>query len=730
MVTRGSLAILLLSSATPVWAQQVASDAAVALDEISVTAQHRFERAVDVPISLNVQTAADLEQRQIRRTEQAINEVPNAQMGTTSGSLYSNFTAIRGIGSGLIDTDPAVGLYKDGVPVGNSQGYAGGLLDVERIEVLRGPQGTLWGRNNLAGAINIISSVPVAGRTFGDAGIEFGRFNLLRGFGIVNLPIGDTGWAVRGALAASRNDGYTPNLAGGRDLNSLEDVHGRFTIKGDVTDKLELILGVESQSQRTYDAAFQRESDFRAGLDRVDILDPFNGTLNTTTARAQLTYKRDNGDRIVSITGFQDRNNQYRGNSFPRGYFAPLEAQYQAFGLAGFRYRTDNPFRGDYQQFSQEFRYISDHDERFKWLAGAYVEHSGSSSTYGLKSTFDPGGFLPGSSVSLSSTADLTTTIAAGFVDGSYALTDQLKLFAGARLGHDWKNIDYRFGVDNTTFAALGFTSAFASSYRDSLSETYVTPRAGLQFTVTPDLNVYTSVSQGFKSGGFNSAFVSPADRLPYESETVTTYEAGWKSSLFDNRMLLSGAAFFNDWRDQQVQVSNVATQSTPIQNARRSRSYGAEIEGRVLIDEHWSVRGGLGYVDATYVDFPNALATGRPVTIDASGNQQQYISKYSANIGATYTWVTGYDGLVGSADLWYNFRSGFFFDVENTLRQPAYGLLNAKLSFENERYVISLFGLNLTDTRYRSFSNDFGFGPLVAIAPPLMVGGSVRFKF
>lgn len=731
MIIRGSLALILASAASPTLAQQGAASAdAVTLDELSVTAQHRPERAGDVPISLGLRTAADLERHEIRRADQAINEIPNAQMGTLSGSLYTNFTAIRGIGSGLIDTDPAVGFYKDGVSVGNSQGYSGGLLDVDRVEVLRGPQGTLYGRNNLAGAINVISSLPDPARVFGDVGIEYGRFNQLRGFGIINMPIANSGWAVRGALSGSRNDGYTPNLATHRDLNSLEDLHGRFSVKGDITDTLEFIGSVESQSQRSYDAAFQRDQDFRAGRARVDILDPFNGTLNTTTARTQFTLKRENGDRIVSITGFQDRNNEYRGNTFPRGYFAPLEAQYQAFGIAGFRYRTDNPFRGSYQQFSQEYRYISDSDDRFKWLAGAYVEHSKGSSTYGLKSTFSPGGFLTGDSVSLASKADIATTAVAGFVDGSYALTERLKLFAGARVGHDWKDIDYRFSVDNPSFAALGFTAAFASSFRNTLSEAYVTPRAGLQFALNPEVNIYASVSRGYKSGGFNSAFVSVGDDRPYKSESLMTYEAGWKAQLLDNRLSIDGAVFFNDWSDQQVQVNNIATQSTPIQNALSSQSYGAEAEGRFRIDEHWSVRAGIGYVDATYEDFKNAIATGRSVAIDASGNQQQYVSKYNGSIGGSYAWNTGYDNLTGTIDVWYNARSGFYFDAENTLRQPGYGLLNARISFENERYALSLFGTNLTDTRYRSIALDVGFGPLVAIAPPLMVGGSVRLKF
>ncbi|MCG6203131.1 TonB-dependent receptor [Rhodopseudomonas sp. HC1] len=727
-MTRRNLIVLLMCSVSyPAIAQQ-----AVILDEITVTAQKRPEQATDVPISIDVWSGQRLAESRTLRRDQALSATPNAQMGTVSGSLYTNFTAIRGVGSALIDTDPAVGLYVDGVAAGASQTYGGNLLDIDRVEILRGPQGTLYGRNNLAGSVNVISNLPDPSRTYGEFGVDYGRFNTARSFGFFNTPIGNSGWAVRGALSGSRNDGYTPDDATGGKVNSLQDISGRFSVMGPVSDTVDFLGSVEHERQRTVDGAFMSEADFQAGRRSVDIVNPFNGTLSTTTARAQFTARLDNGDRLVSLTGFRTNETDFKGNSFPQGYFAATNAFFRSVGVAGFQYRADNPFNGSYDQVSQEFRYESDRNERFKWVGGLYAERSHGSRQYGLTNSFDSGGFLSGSGVTLQSKGVTDTTALAAFADGTFALTERWKVFGGARLGYDHKEFSYDFRSDNASFNTI-FTpvvAGFAPAYLASLSAPYVTPRFGTQFEVTDTFNVYASLSRGYKSGGFNAGFVALGDEKAFDAETLWSYEAGWKGRFLADRLSLNGSVFFMDWRNQQVQTFNVATQSTPIQNAPKSRSYGAELEARLKLDDHWSVRAGLGYVDATYVDFKNALATGASTTIDVGGNQQQYVSKFSGTVSLGYAWNVGYDDLQGAAEVAYQFRSGFYFDVANTLRQPAYGLLNARIGVENERYAAHLWGLNLADQRYRVSATDFGLGSLIAVGTPLTVGATFKIKF
>jgi iron complex outermembrane receptor protein len=728
LMRRKSLLALSLSIiAHPACAQQ-----AVQLDEITVTAQKRPEAAFDVPMSIDVWSGERIADNQLTRTDQVLNQTPNVQMGTLSGSLYTNFTAIRGVGSALIDTDPSVGLYIDGVSAGTSQSYRSTLLDVARMEILRGPQGTLYGRNNLAGSINVISNVPDPSRRTGEIGLEYGRFNTARMFGVFNTPAGNNGWAVRGAFSGSRNDGFTPNVAVGRDVNSLEDVAGRLSVSGPVNDVVDFLGSIEHEHQRTFDGAWMTNADFNAGRSSVDILSPVNGTVKTTTGRAQFTARLDNGDRLVSLTGFRSNDLDFNGTPFPRGYFAANDALFQSFGIAGFQYRANNPFNGSYRQASQELRYESDRSDRVKWVAGLYAERSEGARTYGIVNTFNPGGFLTGNSVALSSKGVTDTTVVAGFADATVAITDRWKIFGGARVGYDHKDFNYNFSSDNASFNTLfaPVVAGFAPGYQASISAPYVTPRIGAIYDVTDKLNLYVSASRGYKSAGFNAGFVAPGDEKPFESESLWSYEGGFKGKFFGDRLALNGAVFFMDWKNQQVQTFNVATLSSPIQNAARSRSYGAELDARVKLDEHWSLLASAGYADASYVDFRNALATGVAGVIDASGKEQQYISKFTGSFGIGYAWNVGIDNLVGNADITWQYRSGFWFDVANTLRQPGYGLLNARIGVENERYAAHIWGTNLTDQRYRVSATDVGAGPLVAVGVPLMVGATVKFKF
>lgn len=705
---------------------------AVQLNEITVTAEKRSEKASDVPISMDVQTSDTLERENITRRDQALSSAPNVQMGgPVSGSLYTNFTAIRGVGSALIDTDPAVGLYIDGVPVGASQGYSGSLLDVNRIEILRGPQGTLYGRNNLAGSVNIISNVPDATRSYGELGVDYGSYNTLRGFGFFNQALG-SGWAVRGAFSGMRNDGYNRDVATGYRTNSLQDVNGRVTISGPINDKVDFLGSIEHERQKTFDGAFMTDADFRAGKKTFDILNPFNGTVDTTALRSQFTVKLDNGDRAVSLTGYRLNRADFQGNPFPQTYWAAQNAGLGGlFGVNNFQYRADNPFQGSYDQVTQEFRYESDHSASFKWVAGAYGEYSQGSREYGATATYDPGGGLAGSNANIQSKGVTDTISTAAFVDGTYSLTDRWKLFGGVRGGYDHKDFDYKFSTNNPAFVTgLGFLGiAFSPGYRSALSAGYVTPRIGTKYDINENLNVYMSASRGYKSGGFNTGLVSTGDEKSFDAEMLMSYEAGWKAKSADNRLTLNGAVFLMDWKNQQVQGFSALTGTTPIVNAPKSRSYGAELEAALKLDQHWTLNAGLGYVDATYVDFKNA-PNGFGGIIDASGNQQQYISKYTGSIGANYKWNIGRDNLIGSADVVYQYRSGFYFDVPNTLDQPGYGLLNARIGAENERYAFYVWGLNLADQRYRVSSTNFGFGPLVAIGAPLTVGATFKLKF
>jgi len=696
-----------------------------------VTAQKRVEKPSEVPISLDALTGRRIEQMNETSRAEVLNSTPNVQMNNAvAGTAYAPFVAMRGVGSAILEADPSVGMYVDGVSLGVTQAFTGELLDVNRVEIMRGPQGTLYGRNNIAGSINFLSNLPDPRQLSGEIAFDYSRFNTVRGYGFVNVPLAN-GWAVRGAFSGTTNDGYTFNVADGKTLNSLDDLHGRVTIAGKINDRLSYIGSVETQSVDPRDAVFMRDENFRRGDNTVDLPHPFRGELDTTTARSQLTYRLDNGDEIVSVTGFTGNDTTYSGGGWPRGYFDSTAALVSFFyGNTNFDNRVDNPFEGTYRQYSQEMRYVSNSNENLKWVGGLYAEYSERGRLYGLTSTYDPNGFLPGDHMTLTTDGQVDTTSIAAFADGTYALTDRWKLFGGIRVGYDWKDFDYRFNSDNPVAAAMLGATNFANAVNGETSAPYATPRIGLQYDLARGVNVYGSVSRGYKSGGFNSAFLAIGDNGEFDSESLTSYELGWKSNLLNDRLSINGSIFYIDWRDQQVQTTDVATGATPIANAPKSRSYGGELDMRYQIDDHWRFGFGVGYTDAIYVDFEDALATGSAAQIDASGNRQQYISKFTGNVNIAYTWNVGFDNLVGLATAFYQYRSGFYFDVENTLWQSGYGLLGARLGVENEKYAAYLWGNNLTDERYRMSYNDYTAGPVVTVGEPLTVGGTIKLKF
>lgn len=724
MISKLPLAALLAGVSLPVSAFAQDAGNLEDLDTIIVTAEKRTSKAHEVPAGLSVEQGDNLTPRKTLRREQAISETPNAVTGPVTAPLYTSFTAIRGVGSALIESDPAVGLNIDGLGIGNTQAYNGTLLDVDRIEVLRGPQGTLYGRNTIAGTVNVISNLPDAGRMGAELSLDYGSHGTVNSTGIVNLPFGESGWAARGAFSLARTNGFMTSSITGEDLGTARDLHGRLSLSGNVTDNLEFVGIVDVEQQRRDSEMFgMLESDFRAGRRSAAIDDPSRINSDLAMVSGKFTYVRDNGDSIVSQTGFQSSEVGLAGNGFPEGYFAAIDGFFQANGFPEYRNRSNNPYDGEHRQWSQELRYVSQANERFDWVAGLYGEYSDATRQYGANSSFT------GGEVALSSRGKTETTSVSGYADGTYAINDVWKVFGGARVGFDRKEFDYDFTA-NSYAAMLGYAGAFAPGYSDRRTEGYITPKAGTRFDITDNLNVYASISTGYKSGGFNAGFVGVGDEGAYKSEKLVSYEVGAKANALGGILNLDTSLFYIDWRDQQVQGFNALTGTTPLVNAPRSQSFGGEITGTVDITDRWTFRFAGGYADATYKDFKTAPAPGGSGTVDVSGNQQQFVSRFTGSVGLDYAWDTGWHDLTAMAGVHYQYRSSFYFDVQNTLRQPGYGLLNTHASIGNDRLTAYAYGRNLMDTRYRTTAGDLGGGTLVNVGEPLTIGGGLKIKF
>lgn len=705
----------------------------VLLAPISVTAQKREEDVQDVPISIDVRSEDDLNAKQIHSTTDLLQSSPNAQFGGgVSGAAYTPYTAVRGVGSAEVDSDPSIGMFVDGIPLTDTQSYTSGLLDMQQVEILRGPQGTLYGRNTLGGSVNMTTNKPdtdaLSGKVQIDAGTKGVRTEV-----VGNAPITKGKSAARLAVSVDHAPNDTENDTG-KDTGGHERAQGRFSLLTAPGDSTTMTTSIEAQTQKLRDQGVKTLADYQADRDSISVGNPFHGTSQSLLARNEIVHELGSGATLTSLTGARYQKTEFNGSSAPDGYFATTEALMQGFGVTGYTHRTSNPYESEFTQLSQEFRYTSPEQQAFRYVVGLYGDLTSTERTYGAGNSWDSNLVLTGTGVDLRMKSTTDSRSLAAFGDASYDLTEALEAFAGLRVGYDSKDFEYRMSHNNASYMALMFTGATSlmESYEGSLDKVYTTPRAGLRYKFNDDNSVYGSVSQGYKSGGFNASMLFSNGSTPaeYKSERLTNYEIGMKNSLFGGNVSLSSALFYIDWKDQQVLSYDATTTATPIVNADKSRSYGGEVSGRAELGAGWHVGAGLGYSDATYEDFKNAPRTGGGGSFDASGNQQQYHSKFTGNAELGYSWDPNLLDMTASATVGYQYRSKFYFDAQNTMAQDGYGTVNARIGAENEHYGLYLWGQNLTDEKYLVSSVNYGSGVLVSEGDGVSFGLSGSLKF
>ena len=276
--------------------------------------------------------------------------------------------------------------------------------------------------------------------------------------------------------------------------------------------------------------------------------------------------------------------------------------------------------------------------------------------------------------------------------------------------------------------------------YEDSRGNVYITPRGGIKYIFNENHNIYASVSQGYKSGGFNtSLFYENKPMFKYDEETTINYEIGTKSLFLDGQVSLDTSVFYIDWSDQQVLAVDSTTGASPIVNAKKSRSYGADIalNGRFAN----GIKGGLGlgYADATYEDFmdaPKTFGTPGDMSFDASGNQQQYHSKFTAKASLGYEFALPWDSLMADMNVAYNYRSKFYLDPENKIEQNGYGTVDASVGVSNDTYEISIWARNIMDedainsAAYLGRGSSGLDGTVVSLIQPRTFGTTFAIKF
>lgn len=673
------------SQAVPVQAHPQPSTNATTytLDTVTVTADKRAENIQNVPASISVMTGDQVETYGIDSSTDIFNRTPNlhvVQLGPKATS--TSFASMRGISS-YMTGNPAIGFYVDDVYY---PGFEINLFDIERYEVLRGPQGTLYGRNTEAGVVNIITK-KATNEWSSKMSAGLASHNTQNVEGYVSGPLVQDKLFVRGAASYKSTNGFFTNeFDDDRAVDEQREADGRFDLRWLPTDKLDLRLTTDIQSYHGNYAEFAPLDGIKDNPHKVDVDWPGEADKDALGTSLRAEYKMK-GMKLLSITAL--RNEQSNANNDLD--FTPMDL------MRLYIDREDT-------LFSQELRLLSDTgDFPLEWLAGAYLFHEETDTKY--TSHFGRLSGMAGDFHQDSLTKTLGTAL---FAQGSYLFFDRLKFTAGLRYDREAKDFDYQWSG----------TGPYGSSFFNrsgSSDKTYDAwlPKASLSYTLTENIMPYLSVARGFKSGGFN---IKADAGKAYDSEFTWSYEAGVKTEWLDNRLQFNLAAFYIDWTDLQVEQPNYP--DFTIDNAGSAKSQGFEAEIKAYPITGLEILGGFGLTQAEYTEYDRG-------TLDMAGKKIAGVPELSGQLGATYRFV---NGLFVNAD--YVYTGSSYFDALNTRKQGGYQTVNAKVGYEDETYELALWAKNLTDTKYatRAFAmSDTWYG---RAGDPLTFGltGTVRF--
>jgi outer membrane receptor protein involved in Fe transport len=753
---RARLLPLAIAIATPVAVAEESDE--VVLEEIVVTAQKREESLQDVPISVNAVSGEKLAAAGIARLDDLKAYVPNLQV--TETGIANNFY-IRGIGSGLNQGfEQSVSTYADGVFRGRGPQSRMPFLDLERVEVLRGPQPILFGKNAIAGAVNLISAKPTdefSGSVRASYEVETNEQAIEA---VVSGPLTET-FGARLAVRYRENDGYVRNLTLNPDEPSREDTFGRLTFAFTPNDRFDATLKVETGR---FDVV-GRQVEIFGELPAAPVRRP-NGTTLTPPIPG-LTYSQILRNVFAQNAGVLDNTINFNRSS--NGDYSILEPTEAALtinwrfangitltSVTGYSEYTldegcDCDFTGgnvitagiaeDYDQFSQELRLTSDKDQKVSWIAGAFVQN------YSLdESDFI---FVPGNSIVVpllngnpalpmgSGTAFANTRnprvfkqdseMFAVFGQATWNVTDAFRVTAGGRWSSENKTGSRRNELTNAAGVPLPvglidvlYNAVFRiqrHSVRGERTEDNFSPLVNLQYDFGNDSMAYLSWAKGFKSGGFDarSNQAPPVGTFEYEPEKAKSYELGVKTRL-GSAAELNAAVFFTDYEDLQTSAFdgslgfNVGNGTAEVK--------GVELEARWQATQGLFLAGSIAYLDFEWTKYdgqcyfnpPAALLSTRvPGNCNYDGLTNQLAPEITAVLSAEYTWPIGELELSAGVDAAYSADYLTSLTLDPNSKQDAYTKVNARLALAgaDKKWELALIARNITDEKVVSYSGE-----------------------
>lgn len=730
--------------------QATTSDQHSKLEVIQVTAQKRAENAQDTPISINVISESDLREKSIEKIDDLQYAVPNLHM-TETGISTQMF--IRGIGTGNNQGfEQSVGQYIDGIYYGRQQLLRMPFLDLAQVEVLKGPQSIMFGKNSVAGALNLLSAKPSQDNE------GYVSVQLQPKFGATELTAMASGGltdtlSARVALRNYREDGYLYNSFKNADETERDETAVRVSLLWQPDDDMSFLFKVERDefdgvgrqieilqddpalpgspipgatfSQiltalghpgaiTEQEINFQRQAD--ADESSTNQLD--NATL---TANFQL------GDHtLTAISGFVSYD-----------FIEKCDCDYTAAPV--FSVLLDE----EYQQFSQEVRIVSPTDGQFDWLAGLFYQTSEldfaddirvpDNSILGLLSN---GALAPLRGNGAGRNYDLDTDIWSAFFQGRYHVTDDLTVTLGARYTSEEKTASRVMNITNTSTgeisqdprAAILFNAAFGIENEQSAlspqghnligerDESSFTPLLNISYKLDDKIMAYASATTGFKAGGFD-ARANNVNSWEFDKEEATAYETGIKSLLLEDTLEVNLSIYRTEYDNLQVsQFDGIL--GFNVGNAKDTLVQGMEVEGRWLLSDELTMNYGVAYLDHEFKDFRNGNCHSRQTPdgeIGADGNQLcdytgksgQYTPKWTANIGFDYVtelslWQFEY--FRASLGMYHASEQNVDVNLNPLYQIDAYNKVNLRIAFEAENWSVAVFGNNITDEKVLTY--------------------------
>ncbi|MEQ7799965.1 TonB-dependent receptor [Pedobacter sp. ASV1-7] len=680
------------------------------LDEVVVTAQKSAENIANVPLSITTISANQIEAYGIRNIRDIRTIIPNLYAGNPGDGR--NVVSVRGMVS--TSYDPAIATYVDGVNQFGLDTYISDLLDVDRIEVLRGPQGTLYGRNAMGGVINIITKQP-NNTTSGFAGIDAGSFGQQRyTLGLRTPLIKDKLFFGATGMYNVQSGIYVNEFTDAR-FDKFKGIMGSYFLKYLVNDKLSMILNVKHNANRnngafplvgSMDAAF--ENPFKVNQDATTQM--VDNLINASFSVNYLTHRI----HISSQTAYQSNYRYYK---------TPIDGDFSALDIVSIK----NNFGKDWnkvQVLSQEFKFSSPTalESRFNWTAGLYGFYQYSPTKQGTHYGEDAGLF--GSPII--NFTDLATHTAksmgvATYAQLGYTITTQLSATAGFRYDYEHKKLH---GFDEIIMD--GMQPSTTPDFESGLKSYHAfSPKVSLKYQPLAYSNWFASYNKGFRAGGINQTSSESLQFVTYKPENSNSFEIGTKNTFFKERLRVNAAVFYTSVNNAQVPTLILPEAITVTKNAGKLRSKGAELEISAIPVKGLSIDYNLGFTDAKYTD----LKLGKEEDVlNLDNNRQVFTPDYTSMLALQYAYdLSALEDikLVGRAE--WAATGKQYFDLENKLEQKAYDLFNAKFGISLKKLDFFVWGRNLGNKIYADYAYDFG---ATHLGTPRTYGVSISTKF